>query len=420
MKKLLLITLFTQLTLYSQWVQQTLPVNKPITGIKFVDSLKGWACTSYGSQQDSAFILYTTNSGTNWLVQLRVYNSSFYDLDMINTLTGYVAGHDYTIARGKLFSTTNGGLNWSSVNLVPNMDIGDMQFINQDSGWECGVSIGPDVRTTTDGGNTWTVRTSGLTGQTDRIFFLNYNTGFCALSSVFGIYKTTNAGVNWVPNGTFSQFVQSIFFLNINTGWVGVNVNRMYHTSNGGTNWIMQTMPNQGNNNVYDLYFFNDQTGFAGTGLNRIFKTTNGGTNWGYQIDTGGSYRLSFINDLTGWSCWIGNIGITHTTNGGGPIIYTGFVSNSTSIPDKFILYQNYPNPFNPSTTIELDLPVSSKINLIICDILGRELYKIADEHLKPGSYTFTWDARKCASGIYFYRLTTDDHSETKKMILIK
>jgi hypothetical protein len=92
----------------------------------------------------------------------------------------------------------------------------------------------------------------------------------------------------------------------------------------------------------------------------------------------------------------------------------------SSEIPEEFKLFQNYPNPFNPETEIKLDLPKSSNINLVICDMLGRELYQISNEYLKAGSYTFTWDAREFSSGIYFYRLVADDYVETKKMILIK
>jgi Secretion system C-terminal sorting domain/Photosynthesis system II assembly factor YCF48 len=421
MKKLFIILLIVNCSfpiVQTQWVQQTLPVNKPITGIKFVDSLKGWACTSRGTPADTGYILFTSNSGTNWLVRLAAYGISFTDLDVVNSNYIYASGNDLNISLYRMFYSSNSGNNWNSYIMVPNMTIFDIQFINKDSAWECGPSVGPDVRTTTDGGNTWTVRVNGINAQTDKIFFLNYDTGFCAAHSLF---KTTNAGNNWVEVVSFTQAVQSIFFLNQNTGWLGVNLNRMYYTSNGGTNWIMQMMPNQGNNNIYDLYFFNDQTGFAGTGLNRIFKTTNGGTNWGYQIDTGGSYRLSILSSQIGWTCWIGdNIGIKKSTNGGGQIIYTGFVNNGTIIPRDFTLYQNFPNPFNPTTTIKLDLPKSTNISLIICDMLGRELYQIANEYLKAGSYSFTWDARKFASGIYFYRLKTEDYTETKRMVLIK
>ena len=164
-------------------------------------------------------------------------------------------------------------------------------------------------------------------------------------------------------------------------------------------------------------------TGWAGTGsFPKIYKTTNSGVNWGYQLDTGRSNTIFFTDSLHGWSAGTSSIlGIYHTANGGGPIIFTGFVPIGNTVPSKFTLYQNYPNPFNPATTIKLDLPKSADIRLIICDVLGRELYSIANEYLKAGSYSFTWDARKYASGIYFYSLFVGGAiAGIKKMVLIK
>jgi len=92
------------------------------------------------------------------------------------------------------------------------MAIGDMVFLNEDSVGSCSDNVGADVRTRQHGGLNWIVRTNGIMSQTQRLFFLNYNTGFCGAGS--NLYKTTNAGLNWVSNGSFSQSVQSIFFLN--------------------------------------------------------------------------------------------------------------------------------------------------------------------------------------------------------------
>jgi Secretion system C-terminal sorting domain len=424
MKKLFIILLIVNCSfpiVQTQWVQQTLPVNKPITGIKFVDSLKGWACTSTGTPADTGYILSTTNSGTNWFVQLSAYNLNYTDINMLNSLTGYVSGADNNILLYKLFKTTNGGINWTFTTMVPNMYIGDMQFLNQDSAWECGSSIGPDVRTTTDGGNSWIVRTNGITQATQKIFFLNYNTGFCGAGTY--LYKTTNAGMSWGLKGNFSpETVASIYFLNENTGWLAMTGNQIKYTTNGGINWATQVPESIGSGTIWSIFFINSFTGWAGTGsFPKIYKTTNSGLNWGYQLDTGRSNTICFIDSLNGWSAGTSSVlGIYHTTNGGGTIIYTGFVSNGTAIPREFILYQNFPNPFNPITTIKLDLPASANISLVICDMLGRELYRVAKEFLKAGSYNFSWDARKFSSGIYFYRMTTEDFSETKRMVLIK
>ena len=89
-------------------------------------------------------------------------------------------------------------------------------------------------------------------------------------------------------------------------------------------------------------------------------------------------------------------------------------------IPKDFSLYQNYPNPFNPSATIEFDLPKMSNVTLKVFDILGEEVATLVSERLSAGSYSYEWDASKYASGVYLYRLQTDDYVETRKMVLLR
>jgi hypothetical protein len=102
-----------------------------------------------------------------------------------------------------------------------------------------------------------------------------------------------------------------------------------------------------------------------------------------------------------------------------------GIKSMSTEIPDKFSLYQNYPNPFNPVTKIKFDIPPSKGARgmitqLINYDILGREISTLVNEQLNPGTYEVEWDASNYPSGVYFYKLTTSNYTETRKMVLMK
>jgi hypothetical protein len=92
----------------------------------------------------------------------------------------------------------------------------------------------------------------------------------------------------------------------------------------------------------------------------------------------------------------------------------------SSEIPKEFSLSQNYPNPFNPATNIKFQIPKSEFVNMVEYDILGRELATLVNEELKPGTYEASWDASNYPSGAYFYKLTTADYTETKKMMLIK
>ncbi len=89
-------------------------------------------------------------------------------------------------------------------------------------------------------------------------------------------------------------------------------------------------------------------------------------------------------------------------------------------IPVKFNLYQNYPNPFNPSATIKFDISANSNVKLVIYDLLGREVASLVNRELKAGTYKAEWNASAFASGAYFYKLSANGFTQTKRMILVK
>jgi hypothetical protein len=90
------------------------------------------------------------------------------------------------------------------------------------------------------------------------------------------------------------------------------------------------------------------------------------------------------------------------------------------ALPTEFALQQNYPNPFNPSTGIPYSLPRASHVKLEIFNVLGMRIATLVDEQQGAGSYEAFWNAGELSSGIYLYRLTTDEFSATKKMLLLK
>jgi len=92
----------------------------------------------------------------------------------------------------------------------------------------------------------------------------------------------------------------------------------------------------------------------------------------------------------------------------------------SGEMPTEFSLSQNYPNPFNPVTNIEFSVPKSSFVKLTVFDVTGRELETLVSQTMSPGTYKADWDASKYSSGVFFYTLTTDGFTQTKKMMLIK
>jgi len=94
--------------------------------------------------------------------------------------------------------------------------------------------------------------------------------------------------------------------------------------------------------------------------------------------------------------------------------------ADADGLPDEFELYNNYPNPFNPTTTIRFALPLEGAVRLSVYDILGRKVADLVNENLPADFHEITWDARNLASGVYIYRLITQDGVFTKKMSLIK
>jgi len=89
-------------------------------------------------------------------------------------------------------------------------------------------------------------------------------------------------------------------------------------------------------------------------------------------------------------------------------------------VPEGFGLSQNYPNPFNPVTSIPFSLPQSSHVKLEVVNILGQSVEVLVNEVLDAGTHDVQFDGDGYASGIYFYRLSTDSFTQTRKMVLMK
>ena len=89
-------------------------------------------------------------------------------------------------------------------------------------------------------------------------------------------------------------------------------------------------------------------------------------------------------------------------------------------IPSEFALFQNYPNPFNPITKISWQSPISGWQTLKVFDLLGSEVASLVSEVKQAGIYRVNFNASHFPSGTYFYTLTADNFTQTKKMILIK
>ena len=100
-------------------------------------------------------------------------------------------------------------------------------------------------------------------------------------------------------------------------------------------------------------------------------------------------------------------------------------LDDDVTIPEQYTLHQNYPNPFNPRTSVRYDLPDNERVNIIIYDMLGRQVKQLVDEYQDAGFKSIIWDAtndfgKPAATGVYLCKIQAGDFVQTKKMVLLK
>ncbi|MFA5012704.1 MAG: YCF48-related protein [Ignavibacteria bacterium] len=428
MKKLIFLltaVLLVTAQLYSQWVQQISPTPASHYNILFLNSQTGYISSVSG------IILKTTDGGTNWDMPTPITYLNVFDIYFIDINTGVAVCSNTSTFNSSIYKTTNGGTNWVLKFSGSRIALrGALQFINSDTGYAGGWSIDTALVKTTDGGESWQrVYVSGAIGI-DKICFIDANTGYMAgygMDSKPSVLKTTNGGLNWtkIYSHSNAMMFMSMYFVNAYTGWVvgtsASNQSLIQKTTNAGVNWVDQMNQHPANWELYNIEMINENTGWIVGDAGQIIKTTNGGTNWRAQVDPSPGpyqplYAVDFNNADTGWIVG-GNGRIYKTTNGGGTVSVQNI---STEIPSAYSLKQNYPNPFNPRTVISFQLPAVSNVMLKVYDVTGKEVATLVNERLQAGTYETTFNGSILNSGVYFYRLTTDGFSETKRMMMIK
>jgi hypothetical protein len=95
-------------------------------------------------------------------------------------------------------------------------------------------------------------------------------------------------------------------------------------------------------------------------------------------------------------------------------------VEDEEGIPVKFSLTQNFPNPFNPQTVISYSLDKTADVRLEVFDLLGRKVQTLVNGEMDAGNHDVIWKGTDQGAGVYFYRLSADGRSETRKMVLLK
>src|SRR4030095_9595706 len=159
-----------------------------------------------------------------------------------------------------------------------------------------------------------------------------------------------------------------------------------------------------------------------------VFKTTVPAAAPIFTINSPGSFF--WCNTSEGGSTVVGSGKKVHArTFGNGGQLYNIFIDTAdvpvgitghNETPLEFNLHQNYPNPFNPVTQINYDIPKEASVNITVFDALGREVSVLVNKFQKTGKYAVVFDASEFTSGVYFYKITAGELTDTKKLVLIK
>ncbi len=145
-----------------------------------------------------------------------------------------------------------------------------------------------------------------------------------------------------------------------------------------------------------------------------------GSHNWSSSAENSNDENTLIIQNDQVANYYLQEFAARYYEAGGMDSILISSVDDIFSTPTSYSLYQNYPNPFNPVTTIRFQIPSRQKVELTVFDILGREVANLLNEEKLAGVYEVKFNASNLASGVYFYRLKTQDFIESKKLLLLK
>jgi len=391
------------------WVSNNNGLSRGIGYLKFQNELTGF--TVYNTY-NGLYKSITTNGGLSWVPFGNGINAKYiFDIFFPSNNTGYAVG-GLSNSLSRIYKTSDAGSTWVQQPFPDPRTIATVCFLDDNFGMAAGMQ-GLIIKTT-NGGTNWSIVNTGGPEWIDKIVLTDYNTGYVCNSGGY-ILKSTNGGSSWFQaayiNGTS---INDISFINNYTGYAAYagSGGGVYKTTNGGLNW--QNVFNGGS--APSIKFFNENTGFVSVYNGKIYSTTNGGALWSDQsgLTTFTAGCFTFISPQIAYAEAGGCL--LKTTNVG--FVFTE--KKPLQTPKDFFLYQNYPNPFNPTTNIKFQISKIGFVRLKIYNSLGIEIKTLVNEKLGPGTYEALFNGNGLSSGIYFYKLETENFTDVKKLVLIK
>ncbi len=282
-----------------------------LLSLHFADTAVGYAVGANGT------VLKTVNGGTVWAAVKNPTNTNLYATYFSDTATGYAVAED-----NKIYKTTTGGTAWTSLTIETSTGLRGLCFTNAATGY----AVGPDrsVLTTSNGGATWNAQSNGTRNLLFGVAFADSLVGWAV--GDYGYLKTSNGGATWIPHFQgpgdltfFSSRIVNVQFLGPDTGYAVGQDRSVLKTTDGGSTWKRQTIPDNGKNSANICLWFQDtNVGFIGGEDGTLLKTVNGGALW-TQTKANTTQRINdfyFRNADTGYAAGMGGV-LLKSTNGG-------------------------------------------------------------------------------------------------------
>jgi hypothetical protein len=326
---------------------------------------------------------------------------------------------------GATWTQVNAGLGGLNVTSLVSTQTG--QLIAAVSGTGSGVYV------SANGGATWVLRSKGVNDYSLWCLAASSDGGLF-LGTANGVYSSANQGLDWqLENAGLSEtFVYSLAMRDDDYLYAGTNGGGVYRS-------IRPTVPLP-----IQMTSFHAEI-VASNMVELKWATVSETNNFGFYVQrravtsqyfielpssfvpghgtTIAAQEYCFTDSAVTPGIWFYRIkqvdldGSIHLSD---PIQANVIASVQDRVPLAFTLSQNYPNPFNPSTNIRYGLPTKSHVSLYVYNTLGQQVATLVNENQEAGYHDVRLDGNNLASGVYFYRLQTENFLQTRKLILLR
>ena len=398
------------------WETLSTPLSqkRQLSHVQFVDSLVGYISFQWAAGDNDSMLLKSSNGGITWKGVGQGANNtiSLYAMHFPSRDTGYIS-FPPVVER-----TTDGGTIWNGIS--PGYPILSLFFTDNEHGIAGGAE--GKILHTTDGGITWILE--GVSGQPfdyRSVYFPDKITGYIAgginVQPIHGsliysgvLLKTLDGGSSWTIKDIPSNYLYSIHFPTLQTGYACGDGGVVMKTDDSGESWTLfhTSIPGR------LIHFTAADTGYVMNGTPFIYKTTDGGNTW-MKMETGTQYNLrsiSFPNSKT--SVVVGDYG-TILKNPWTQPPPSGIIISKKQGEDLSV--NCFPNPFSDRITFKVNSNNGKEAILRITDQLGREVSGQIHIKLVQGESSYTLTANNFTTGLYIFSLTVDQSVIRGKMI---